>query len=114
MVGWVEDVAVEGEGEELTEHVAAEEVFDNGEGGRESRGDAEGGADGEDAGEEELGERLDGEAEEGVDEGPGEDACEAEGVLPRVGVLLGEGQGGGAEGLEGGAGGGEEGVESEK
>ena len=57
---------------------------------------------------------MDGEAEEGVDEGPGEDACEADGVLPRVGVLLGQGKGGGAEGLEGGAGGGEEGVEGEE
>ena len=56
MVWWVKDVAVEGEGEKLAEGVAAEEVFDDGEGGGEGRGDAEGGPDGEDAGEEELGE----------------------------------------------------------
>lgn len=111
----VENVAVQGISEDLAEHVAAEEVFGNGEGGRQGGGDAESGADGQEAREDEFGGRLEGDAEEGVEDGPGDDLGQAEDAVARIGMAARwEGEAVGAEGFETGRGRGEQGVEGKK
>ena len=101
-------------GDDFTEHVAAKQVFDNGEGRGQGGCHAQRRADGEDTCEEQLGKGLDCEAEQGIEEGPSDDLAEAEHVLPCVGVAVRECEPAGAVGFERCGGGGQERVEEEE